>query len=110
MEHVERGSNSLEHYGVKGMRWGRVREKLTPPKQPNYKAEAQKISSATLEKRLKRLRLENEYAKLNSAEVFDGKKIVTNFLGKAANNIAMNLIAGTITKIGQNYIKQKFGI
>ena len=103
-------SEYLQHYGVLGMKWGRVREKLTPPKQPNYRAEAQKMSTADLEQRLKRLRLENEYAKLNSADVVDGKKIVTNFLSKAANNIAMNLVAGTITKIGQNYIKQKFGI
>ena len=103
-------SEYLQHYGVLGMKWGRVKKKLTSPKQPNYKAEAQKMSTANLEKRLKRLRIENEYAKLNSADVFDGKKIVTNFLGKAANNIAMTLIAGTITKIGQNYIKQKFGI
>ena len=103
-------SEYLQHYGVLGMKWGRGRKKLTPPKQPNYRAEAQKMSTANLEQRLKRLRLENEYTKLNSADVVDGKKIVTDFLSKAANNIAMNLVAGTITRIGQNYIKQKFGI
>lgn len=103
-------SEHLQHYGVLGMKWGRGRKKLTPQKQPDYRAEAQKMSTANLEQRLKRLRLENEYAKLNSADVVDGKKLVTNFLSKAANNIAMNLVAGTITKIGQNYIKQKFGI
>lgn len=110
MEHVERGSNSLEHYGVLGMKWGRRRQTSKAQKPNDYAKEAKELSTAELKNRFERLRLENEYAKLNSAEVFNGKKIVTNFLGKAANNIAMTLVVGTITKLGQNYINQKFGV
>lgn len=98
------------HKGVKGMKWGRRRQASKAQKPNDYAKEAKELSTTDLKNRLERLRLESEYVKLNAGQVTDGKKIVTNFLGKAANNIAMNLIAGTVTKVGQNLIKQKFGI
>ena len=92
------------------MKWGRRRQASKVQKPNDYAKEAKELSTADLKNRLERLRLESEYVKLNAGQVTDGKKIVTNFLSKAANNIAMNLIAGTVTKVGQNLIKQKFGI
>ena len=100
----------LMHQGVKGMKWGRRRQASKAQKLNDYAKEAKELSTDDLKNRMERLRLEGEYVKLNAGQVTDGKKIVTNFLGKAANNIAMTLVAGTITKAGQNYITQKFGI
>lgn len=54
----------LAHYGVKGMKWG-VRKKRTPSSKPKQKRVSE-MSDEELEGKVKRLRKEAEYKRLDT--------------------------------------------
>lgn len=51
----------LQHYGVKGMRWG-VRKQL----RPSPKQEVKKLTNKEIQEKLERARLESEYISMRS--------------------------------------------
>jgi hypothetical protein len=99
--------NFLEHYGIKGMRWGRRRASLdsgssstssvkaTPIEKPKASADASAVSTyksrvaaggvdalstKELQQLVNRQNLEQQYAKLNPAPVSAGQKFMTETL------------------------------
>lgn len=84
-------SNELYHYGVLGMKWGRRKARgsssKTPRKQRKWSEDAREtaaikkkkvsqMSNAELKRANERIRLEQEYSRLNPSAIKKGVKIV----------------------------------
>lgn len=93
-------SNSLQHHGIKGQKWGvrRYQNKdgsLTnagKQRQASTKESVKDLSDDELRKRIKRLQDEKTYKDLMKSEekqkLFDGKKFVVDVLKRSGENIA----------------------
>jgi hypothetical protein len=106
--------NFLEHYGVKGMKWGIRKQRQSVKKQATQTAK--KLTNKELQKRVNRLNMEKQYAKLEAdrsrasmSTKEKGKeevgKIVKNFGGhytrqltKKAGKGAANVTADFVKK------------
>ena len=86
----------LEHYGVKGMKWGVRRDRSTTstkPKKSSLRKEAKDLSDEDLKKSVERLRLEREYVKIK--DELNPSDPDLSFLkkhGQQATNIAISSI------------------
>lgn len=119
----------IEHYGVKGMRWGVRRtdaqlakskkkkgddgEKKVVGKTSTKKAKASDLSDAALQKRINRLNMEKQYAKLTADPPSTTKKL-TGFVGKSVMKATKKeadkyIQAKTreVIKVGQKTAKKK---
>lgn len=81
--HGVTSDDTLAHYGVKGMRWGKRSKKSTSdddadsgPKKPDVK----KMSDDELRSAINRIKMEKEFEKLTRPEVNRGRKIVADLL------------------------------
>lgn len=104
----------LEHYGIKGMRWG-VRKTGSPSvgsgkktkANTRYKEKASTLSVDELGARIKRLEMERRYTDLNSPTRTKGKK----FIGRQMENLGSQLVvavAGTaITLIVKDAVEKR---
>lgn len=111
----------LKHYGVLGMKWG-VRKDRKPQGygNPNYKGpkkskprsadrvEVDKLrrnprsslSNKDLETANKRLRLEQEYKKLNTQQKSKGRRIA----GEILTNVAKNQVEYALNQVSRKYV------
>lgn len=100
----------LQHWGVKGMKWGvrRARKKSTS----NWSDDARdasklkakgvkRLSNAELKKLNERTRLEQEYSRLNPGAVRKGWKYVAAAAGVMGTAAAVYNNGGTMIKIGK---------
>ena len=93
-KHSANLDDHLEHFGVKGMKWG-VR-KASPPvvagrtvvKKKPMAEKASNLSDAELKKRIERLRMEEQYNKLTSPNLQNGMKVAKFLLGSAGSVLA----------------------
>ena len=121
----------LEHHGVKGMKWGKRKDRLakkylgvTPQakiarkklkaknaaiKQTTYKTPPKKLSDVDLKKRISRLEAEKRYNTLNKQELTPGKKAVTEILSSSGKQIAKGVATGVGTLLVKNLLESKFG-
>lgn len=86
----------LEHFGVKGMKWGvrRPRGKngrVGSTQKTKFQKSPSRLSDAELAKRVKRLEMEKKYNELNETPKSEGKKM--------ASRIVRTVGEETITKI-----------
>jgi hypothetical protein len=59
----------IEHYGVKGMKWGVITQKLGRKRGPSAVAkEAASLSDAELQKKVNRLNMEKQYVSLTNSK------------------------------------------
>ena len=106
-------NNYLTHYGIKGMRWGVRRSKSelgrVPRKQRKWSEDARstasikkkkvsQMSNAELKKVNERIRLEQEYSRLNPNAVKRGIKFVAATAGTMGT--VMNLVNNSDKLIG----------
>lgn len=96
IKHGQMPSNELQHYGVKGMKWG-VRKAVktrsdSAKRERSWKKQYRdrgKMSDDELRNVVNRLRLENEFAKLSGQASKGQRKMAKSFI-KGASSIAMN--------------------
>ena len=119
----EIGKDFLEHFGVKGMKWG-VRRKRTrsgPPSEDakrhaaNRKKDLSELSDKDLRELLNRVNMEQQARRLNPSTVKKGAAILAAGLavGKTMNDVISftNSPAGKalIEKLGKKAIKKATG-
>lgn len=105
--------DSMYHFGVMGMRWGRKRSKK--PKGPSSeehqikeslsKKQLRELSNADIKKLTERLQLEKQYRELTKKQMSPGKKFVRDLL----INQGKQLLTEYITKNGISGIKDSVG-
>lgn len=110
-------NNSLTHYGVLGMKWGRRKGQTTSSKSSNpsgdhtkksqlRKKKISEMSNEELRFLTARLQLEKQYSDLNKAPVPVGKKMVTDILTNAAKQTASTYAAKYMSKALETAIKK----
>lgn len=127
--------SELKHWGIKGMKWGvrRYQNKdgsLTPAGKKRYsdgstsssstskssqtsqqpkKKTVSEMSDQELRDAVNRLRLEQDYAKLNPEKVSRGKKFVDNLLDETLSGVARgagSASAIAVTSLGKILVEQ----
>lgn len=105
----------LEHYGVKGMRWGvrrsnrsKKRSGSTPKKRraPSAKTlsnRAKRLSDEDLKDRISRMELEKKYIDLSRNTTGAGKKYTRELIESAGKTAA----GGAVGAVTAHYINQK---
>ena len=96
----------LEHYGVKGQKWG-VRKKRGRSAESKSvaglrKKTARQLSNKQLKKVNERLALETQYKSINKSRASKGKSVVGNILAGAGKTIVTSLLVS----VGTKYAKQ----
>lgn len=83
--------NELTHYGIPGMKWGKRKIRAVGNKLRNKKRKMdyKKFNNKTLERKVQRLRLENEYRHLKNKDRQRGVAYVNSILayGTAATAV-----------------------
>jgi len=108
-------SDFLEHYGVKGMRWGvRKSRNRVSPGRTVYSKTPNRLSDQELKSRIARLEAEKKYRDLNAPEMSAGKVYVKKLMetsGKTAvSTVVGGVIGGVTTFAVQRMLKKKFGV
>lgn len=102
-------NNTLNHWGVKGMRWGvrRYQNKdgsLTPAgkkrydsdvhedHQKTYPKSVKSMSDAELRSTINRMQMEKQYSQLNQKEKSAGRKWIENLFTESAKEVAKSYV------------------
>ena len=90
----ESGDLYLDHYGVKGMRWGHRKRKVSSSSRSNQrksrremKRNRRTLSEADLNRNLDRLRKEKQLKELIDEDVNPGKKYIQDVLKKSGDKL-----------------------
>lgn len=91
---------TLEHYGVPGMKWGKRR---AARKEARIQNEVERLSVKTmtdeqLKSRINRLKLEKEFNTLTSPEINQGRKIVGGILADVGKSLAKEYVTAQANK------------
>jgi hypothetical protein len=101
----------LEHYGVKGMRWGvkkannRVRFTGKSKTQTTYKKPAHKLTDRELQARVKRLETERKYNDLNREQLSAGRRLATEILTNSGRKAATTILSGVGILAAKNLLE-----
>lgn len=90
----------LEHYGVKGMKWG-VRKRSSGRSggsgKTQFKKPANKLSNEEINRRIKRLETEKRYNSLNAKEKSKGREFAEGVLQSSARTVAKSVATAAAT-------------
>ena len=96
-------NNYLQHYGVKGMKWGvRKARRSTDSAEVKQirKKKVKQMTNAELKKANERIRLEQEYKRLNPNVVKKGMAVAAGVAGAMGTVIALKNNGQQIIKMG----------
>lgn len=104
-------SSVIEHYGVKGMRWGSRKgggSKKSTSAKTSYQKPAKHLSDVELNRRIKRMELEKKYADLKAPPPHKGKKYAHDILQNSGKTVAGAVVGGVTTFAVQRALKSRF--
>lgn len=111
----------LEHYGVKGMKWGVRRNRSSSPKRSggDPKKGIKSLSDAELQRRVNRLNLEKQYSSLTSKSgggpsilsrgISEVNSMVVNSGKQSIKNFVVQPLMDAIVKGAVGAVKKKVG-
>lgn len=101
----------LKHHGVKGMKWGirRSRSSRSSTARTTFKTPPKKLSTAELERRIKRMETEKKFNQLNKQDVSEGKKFVQEVLTSSGRRVAATVLTGATLQLVKVALTSKFG-
>lgn len=116
----------LEHYGVKGMKWGVRRSKSQLSRaRGSSKSSAEKreranrksavknrrtMSDSELKKHIERLKLEREFKNLTEADLAPGRKCVSEILASSGQKVATVAAAGAMSYAIKAAMTKEFNV
>lgn len=106
---VESAREFLEHYGVKGMRWGTRKSGGATAARTRYAKAPSKLSDGELKKRITRMETEKKYNQLNRKDVSEGRKFVNEVLTGAGRRVATTVLTGAGLVAIRTALTSKFG-
>lgn len=100
----------IEHYGVKGMRWGKRKSRGSRNTERTvYSRSPKKLTSAELDKRIKRMETEKRYNDLNKRDVGRGSQLAHEILTNSGRTVATTVATGAVLYAVKKAIEKKMG-
>jgi len=90
--------DTLEHYGVPGMKWGRRKGESSKDSGPP-KPDVKKMSDDELRSAINRIKMEKEFEKLTSPEISKGRKIVGKILSEVGQEVGKEYVKGQVKRL-----------
>ena len=97
----------LEHYGVKGMKWG-VRKRSEPTSKHTLTNRAKQLDDAELKKAVERLRLEREYVNINKDLVPSNP--AKTFIARYGNQAVSVAVGAVVSAVVKAALRDKFKV
>lgn len=96
--------DTLAHYGVPGMKWGKRRSRNKARREANAqraeaRARVKDMTDEELKAGINRLKLEKEFKQLNAHEVSAGQKFATKILTEVGTQTVKSYLNGEINKV-----------
>lgn len=93
-------ADSLEHYGVKGMKWGKRRaaKKEAAAEAESTRQKVKNMSDDELRSAINRIKMEKEFAALTTKQVNVGQKVVGNILLDVGKTLAKEYVTAQANK------------
>lgn len=96
---------SLSHYGTKGMRWGKRKDKINVnserksenKRRAEARAKTKSMTDDELKTAIARLKLEKEYKELNAHQISAGQKMVGKILTDVGTQAAKGALSSAIS-------------
>lgn len=120
-------SNTIYHYGIKGMKWGirryqnkdgtltnagkaRLKNNNVKEKRKTDSKSRRTMSEADLKKKIERLKLERQLKDLTDEDVSPGKKFVKDVLSASGKKVLTAAAAGTMAYLVKAIMTKEFNI
>jgi hypothetical protein len=108
-------ASSLEHHGIKGMRWG-VRRGRNASGKPTrgtsrtvFEKHPKHLTSAELEARIRRMEAEKKYNELNKRDVSRGEQLAGEILKNSGRAVATTVLTGALLLGVKTAVGKKMG-
>jgi hypothetical protein len=102
----------IEHHGIKGMRWGVRRSQAQLSRATGrtaYGKSPSRLTTAELDRRIKRMEAEKRYNELNKRDVSAGEKMAKEILTNVGKNVVTNIATTALTGLGAYALKKQLG-
>jgi ABC-type Fe3+ transport system substrate-binding protein len=99
----------VEHYGVKGQKWGVRKATGSSTTRTTFKKAPSKLSTSELMTRIARMETEKKYNQLNKQDVSKGREFVNDVMTSVGRNVLKTALTGASLIAIRTAISSKFG-